>query len=189
MKNTEQVKVMNTIEYNEMARDARRVLEHEHEEMADRLQQVNNFLQLMEHADALASKVERQNEELAAKDTELDNLRQQLEEERERNQTLELQLTEFSKLSAGVAKKSSQDEVLKALRTFINISKRKTLSKRITVKMVIMEFANSIGLPFPEDMAASLDSLDDEAETTPLIHIEQAGDVIDKGGKKVVNNY
>ena len=59
MKNTKQVKVMNTIEYNEMARDARRVLEHEREEMADRLQQVNNFLQLMEHADALASKVER----------------------------------------------------------------------------------------------------------------------------------
>lgn len=161
----------------------RRELEHEREMAADRLQQVDNFLQLMEYADASASKAEDLQQQVEELGEKVDELQRQLEEK-------ELQLTEFSKLSAGVAKKSSQDEVLKALRTFINISKRKTLSKRITVKMVIMEFANSIGLSFPEEVSAVLDSLDDETETAaPVIHIERAGDVIDKGGRKIVNNY
>lgn len=188
---------MDTIEYSEIARDMRRVLEHEREKMVDKLQQVDEFLQLADQMDTLVSKVKSLQQEVEEKNNKIDELQQQLDEKDqqldEQQQQLDeknLQLTEFSKLSAGVAKKSSQEELLKALRTFINISKRKTLSKRITVKMVIMEFANSIGLSFPEEVSAVLDSLDDDTETVaPVIHIERAGDVIDKGGRKIVNNY
>ena len=78
-------------------------------------------------------------------------------------------------MSVGVAKKSSQDEVQKALRTYVNISKRKTLSKRVAVKMMIMELGNAIGLTFPEDMIATLEALDDE-QTEPKIAVQ--GDLV-----------
>jgi hypothetical protein len=53
----------------------------------------------------------------------------------------------------------------------VNISKRKTLSKRVAVKMMIMELGNAIGLTFPEDMIATLESLDDE-QTEPKVAVQ-----------------
>jgi hypothetical protein len=76
----------------------------------------------------------------------------------------------------GVAKKSSQDEVLKALRTYVNVSKRKTLSKRVAVKMMIMELGNAIGLSFPEDMMTTLEALDDE-QSEPKVLVQ--GDYVE----------
>ena len=80
-----------------------------------------------------------------------------------------MKLTELGKLSAGVARKSSQDDVLKGLRTYINISKRKTLSKRVAVKMIIMELVNAIDLSLPEDMVATLEALDDETSEPKVL--------------------
>lgn len=174
---------MNTIDYNEMARDARRVLEHEREEMADRLQQVNNFLQFMEQADTLVSKVERLQQEVEEQQEKISELQRQLDEK-------ELQLTEFSKLSAGVAKKSSQEALEKAFRIYINTSKRKTQAKREVARTQMLDFITTAKLEMPEEIMEMLNHLDDETETAaPVIRIEQAGDVIDRGGKKVVNNY
>ena len=95
-----------------------------------------------------------------AKENEM--LRAQLEQERAQRAELEMHLAELSKLSAGVAKKAKQEELLKALRTYINISKRKTLSKRAAVKIMILELASAVGLELPEDLKSALDSLDDE---------------------------
>ena len=81
---------------------------------------------------------------------------------------VEMQLKEMSKLSASVAGKASQDELLKALRVFVNKSKRKKLEKRIAVKEMVLELGNANSMVFPEDLAAALDSLDDEQmETKP----------------------
>ena len=92
---------------------------------------------------------------------------------RQEVQEKEMKLSELSKLSVGVAKKSSHDEVLKALRTYMNFSKRKTLSKRVAVKMMIMELANAIGLTFPEDMIGTLEALDDEpSEEKAAVHVD-----------------
>jgi hypothetical protein len=75
----------------------------------------------------------------------------------------------MSKLSASVAGRASQDEVQKALRVFVNKSKRKKLEKRIMVKEMVLEIANANGFVLPEDLATTIDSLDDEqAEATPL---------------------
>ena len=95
----------------------------------------------------LAQEVEKLAQEIEKSAQENNRLRKEVEEK-------EMKLSELGKLSVGVAKKSSQDEVLKALRTYINISKRKTLSKRVAVKVMIMELANAIDLSFPEDMGA-----------------------------------
>jgi hypothetical protein len=65
-------------------------------------------------------------------------------------------------MTASVAGKASQDELLKALRVFVNKSKRKKMEKRIAVKEMVLELANANGLVLPADLAATIDSLDDE---------------------------
>lgn len=130
------------------AGEARRELVRDIEQMKDTLMQRQKMVQALE----LFGSLVRENE----------SLREQLNDERRQRAELEMHLAELSKLSAGVAKKASQEELLKALRTYINISKRKTFSKRTAVKMMIMELASTVGLVFPEDVGATLDSLDDE---------------------------
>ena len=76
-------------------------------------------------------------------------------------------MAEMSKLSAGMAKKTSQDDLTKALRTYANRSKRKTPDKRAFAKTAILEIANANGLALPEDLAATIDCLDDEQEAKP----------------------
>ena len=121
--------IINKEEMKEMAQDARRALGRERERMMEEVQRVDELLGLLDTTDELLVEVDRLNDELAGKDAELDNLHQQLQEEKERNQALEMKLSELSKLSAGVAKKSSQDELLKALRTFVNKSKKSKTNK------------------------------------------------------------
>lgn len=68
----------------------------------------------------------------------------------------------MTKLSASVAGKTSQEELVKALRVFVNKSKRKRLEKRTLVKEIVMELVVANGIVLPEDLAATIDSLDDE---------------------------
>ncbi len=83
-------------------------------------------------------------------------------EEKELRTKLEMQLNEMTKLSASVAGKASQEELLKALRVFVNRSKRKKLEKRTLVKEMILELVVTNGIVLPEDLTTTLDSLDDE---------------------------
>jgi hypothetical protein len=83
-----------------------------------------------------------------------------------------MQLSEMSKLSAGVAKKASQEEVLKALRVFVNKSKRKKVEKRIAVKEMVLELANANGVLLPEDLSAAIDSLDDEQVEARVVNVQ-----------------
>ena len=101
----------------------------------------------------------------------------QLQEEKERNAKLEMQLTEMSKMTASVAGEASQEEVLRALRVFVNKSKRKKMEKRIAVKEMVLELANANGLVLPDDLASAVDSLDDEQ---PQVEQPQAGGLSDE---------
>ena len=51
---------------------------------------------------------------------EIESLREQLAEEKRARAELEMKIAELSKLSAGMAKKSSEEDLLKALRTYAN---------------------------------------------------------------------
>ena len=97
-----------------------------------------------------------------------------------------MKLSELSKLSAGVAKKSSQDEVLKALRTFVNKSKRKKYEKRVAIKEMVLEMANANSIVFPEDLSATLESLDDEPSESKVVNV--AGNYNDIHDNGSVNN-
>ena len=160
-----------------MMYDVRRTLGSEKERLKEQVEQLDGFMKMTDATDELLSQIEDLKEENGRLNGENDRLRKEVEENN-------MKLSELSKLSVGVAKKSSQDEVLKALRTYINISKRKTLSKRAAVKVMIMELANAIGLVFPEDMIATLEALDDE-QSEPKMLVQ--GDYVENKG--VENKY
>jgi hypothetical protein len=97
------------------------------------------------------------------------------QEEKEARAKVELQLNEMSKLAAGVVKKSSQDEVLKAVRTFVNKSKQKTSKKRTLIKEMVLEFTFANGIVLPDEMAATVYALDDEPEVPTVVNVNAGG--------------
>lgn len=95
---------------------------------------------------------------------------------------METKLNEMSKLSAGVAKKTSQDDLVKALRIYLNISKRKTQGKREAAKTVIMEMLTSAKLELPDDIMEMLDHLDDEQPDPKVVNVAgNYNDIHDNG--------
>ena len=153
---------INWPDMNDWMYNARREFENEIERLEEKSVQLRNYMRALDAMDELLAENDSLKEENGRLGREYDRLQKEVEKK-------DMKLSELSKLSVGVAKKSSQDEVLKALRTYINISKRKTLSKRAAVKMVIMELANAIGLVFPEDMVATLEALDDEQSEPKML--------------------
>ena len=151
-------------DYKEMMHDVRRALGGEKDRLTERIERLEGFMKMADMTDDLISQIDDLKGENERLSEENEQLRQEVRER-------DIKLSELSKLSVGVARKSSQDEVLKALRTYINISKRKTLSKRVAVKMMIMELANAINLSFPEDMIMTLEALDDE-QTEPKMTVQ-----------------
>lgn len=152
--------------------EARRTLEGEQERLMERCEQIGTYLKALEVTDELTREIDRLNDEALKRDEEIDALRQQLQEERERSQELEMRLSELSKLSAGVARKSSNEEVLKALRTFVNKSKQKRIEKRTAVKEMVLELVVANGIVLPEDLATTLEGLDDEEREAKVVNVE-----------------
>ena len=144
---------------------ARRTLDREREKMMERVELLDGLAQAMEAVDEIVA----ENESMK---TEIEGLQSQLQAEKEQRTKAEMQLSEMSKLSAGVEKKASQEEVLKALRVFVNKSKRKKVEKRIAVKEMVLELANANGVLLPEDLSAAIDSLDDEQVEARVVNVQ-----------------
>jgi predicted nuclease with TOPRIM domain len=171
---------MDKTDFEEQLRDARREVERERELLMEKMEAQENYLKMLETCDEYAKENDALIEENGQLNEEVENLRQQLHEK-------ETRLSELQKLSAGVAKKSSQEVVEKAMRIYLNTSKRKTLSKREAAKTVLLELVTSAKLELPEDLMDQLNHFDDE-NPEPQIVIGKAGDVIADGGVKNVKN-
>ena len=143
---------------------ARRTLDREREKMMERVELIDGLAQAMQAVDEILT----ENKSLKM---ELESLRTQLQMEKDLRTKAEIQLGEMSKLSAGMAKKASQDEVLQALRVFVNKSKRKKVEKRIAIKEMVLEMANANGVLLPEDLATAIDSLDDEQLEPKVVNV------------------
>ena len=143
---------------------ARRTLDREREKMMERVELIDGLAQALQAVDEILT----ENNSLK---TELESLRTQLQMEKDLRTKAEMQLGEMSKLSAGVAKKASQEEVMQALRVFVNKSKRKKVEKRIAVKEMVLEMANANGVLLPEDLATAIDSLDDEQLEPKVVNV------------------
>lgn len=158
---------------------AQRELERRLERMREEEKEVDNYLMAIEVARKLMSENEKQT-------AEIESLREQLQEEKRLRAEMEMKMAEMSKLSAGMAKKSSEEDLLKALRTYANRSKRKTADKRTFAKSAILEIANANALLLPEDLAATVDSLDDEQAEPKVVNV--AGNYNDIHDNGTVNN-
>ena len=144
------------VDYNEV----RRLIDKEREQLQERLELMNELYRTLEKAEKAIAENSTLKEENEA-------LRLQLQER-------EMQLNEMSKLSASVAGKASQEALHKALRVFVNKSKRKKIEKRIAIKEMVLELANANGAVLPEDLAATIDSLDYEQSVIGPMTIQVA---------------
>ena len=163
------------IDYSEMAHDARRALEREREELMERAGRLEVHMRMLDEVD----RVMKENCQLK-EDNE--NLLQQLDDEKQQRAELEMKLMEMGKLTTGMAKKASEDNLIKALRTYVNRSKRKTADKRAFAKSATLEIANANGLDLPEDLKAAIESLDDEQTETKMVTVQgNYNDVHDNG--------
>ena len=169
----------NLDEYKEMMHDVRRALGSEKERLTERIEQVDGVMKMADMTDELLSQIDDLKDENERLSAENERLREDVQEK-------EMKLSELSKLSAGVAKKSSQDEVLKALRTFVNKSKRKKYENRVVIKEMVLALAYANNLTFPDDLAATLESLDDEPSESKVVNV--AGNYNDIHDNGSVNN-
>ena len=177
---------VNTEELTEAVHETYRQLQNKLERKANEAEELKTQMRIMEATQKLLDEIERLNNDLEDYRSEVDGLREQLQDEKDKNQQLEMRLSEMSKLSAGMAKKSSLEELLEALRIFINKSKQKRIEKRTAVKEMVLELAYANNLTFPDDLAATLESLDDEPSESKVVNV--AGNYNDIHDNGSVNN-
>ena len=149
---------LNTEELKEAARETYRQLQNKLERKMEEAEEVKIRMRVVEATQDLLDEIDRLNSENEAQQKEIDDLNQQLLDK-------DTQLKELGKLSAGVAKKSSADDVSKAIRIYLNTSKRKTQSKREAAKTVLLELITAAKLEMSEDIMESLSHFDDEELT------------------------
>lgn len=142
-------------DYMELAQHVRYGVEKESDRLTDELAQMEACRKLLDGVDEVLEENQRQQEEI-------ESLQQQLADEKQQRMEMETRMNEMSKLSAGMAKKASQDDFHKALRIYLNISKRKTIGKREAAKNVITDLMTSAKLELPDDIMELLEHLDDE---------------------------
>lgn len=168
--------------FSEIAHDMRRAIERERERLMERIEEQNTYLKLLDNINQLLSANADLKETINRQTADIDALHEQLQQERGKSEELEMRLSELAKLSAGMARKSSQDELLKAIRVFVNKSKRKKIEKRIAVKEMVLEMANANGVVLPEDLAATIDALDDEQPEAKVVNVQgNYNDIHDNG--------
>jgi hypothetical protein len=166
---------VNTEGIKEAARETRRQLQSELECKMEEAEEVKIQIRVVEATQELLDEIDRLNSENEAQQKEIDDLNQQLQDK-------DIQLKELGKLSAGVAKKASQDELLKAIRVFVNKSKRKKIEKRIAVKEMVLEMVNANSIVLPEDLALAIDALDDEQTEARVVNVQgNYNDIHDNG--------
>ena len=188
--------IMTVEELKDWKDDVRNELERDLEQVREKHEQISNYLRVLDAVDEMVTEHKSLKRQLDDKQDEIDNLkdeidkvqsdndalRQQLLDEKERRLSSQTKLSELSKLSAGVAKKSSQDELIKAMRSYLNISRRKTQGKREAAKMVFMEMFTSAKLELPDDILESLDHLDDDQDDLKVVNVTgNYNDVHDNG--------
>ena len=138
------------------------------QEATDFMEKFMNYFEtmklVMEENKRLKQNIAEQEEKIAERDEKIAAQKEEIATLKEEKAASEMKFSEMTKLSADMAKKSSQEGLQKALTITINKSKHKRLEKRIVIKEMVMELALANGIIFPEDVAAKLDSLDDETE-------------------------
>lgn len=149
---------VNNEELKEAAREAYRRMQSELERKIEEAEELKIQMRVVEATQGLLDEIDRQEEVIKEQQEEIDDLHQQIQDR-------DMRLKELGQLSAGVAKKSSADDVAKAMRIYMNMSKRKTQSKREAAKTILLELITAAKLDMPEDFMETLSHFDDEELT------------------------
>ena len=145
---------------------ARRLLVREMEQLKDEKKQLNERLRYLDATGELLSRLEDLNGMLKDRQAEVADLNAESNRLRQRRQAAEVRLSEMYKLTACMVNKVPEEDVLRAMRSYLNISKRKTQDKRKAAKMVFTELFASAKMELPEDIKGLLESLGDEQPKT-----------------------
>ena len=139
-------------------------------------------LKFLRNVQQLMAQNEQLRQQVAEQDEKNEKQAETINQLTEKNAALEMKLSEMTKLSGDVAKKSSQEGLLKAVRTFVNKSKHKRIEKRMAVKEMLLELANANSIVFPEDLATTIDALDDEHSEAKVVNVTgNYNDIHDNG--------
>jgi myosin heavy subunit len=165
----------NEIDYNELARDARKEINNEFDRLNEKAERLKEYQLLLDGLEALMAANEKQREEI-------ESLQQQLADEKRQREELDMKNKELNKLSTDVAKKSSEEGLIKALRTYVNNSKRKRPDKRALAKEAALDMVLANKLTLPEDLAAAIECLDDDQADPKVVNVTgNYNDIHDNG--------
>ena len=166
---------MDIEDLKELMREAKRSFDDEMEQLQERAERNNKLLKFLDCFESLLGENKQLRNEMEEQRVEIDNLHQLVEEK-------DMKLNEMSKFSVNMAKKSSQEGMEKALRIYVNTSKRKTQSKREVAKAHLLELIATAKMEVPDDLMESINRLDDEvvAEPAPTTNV-----TIEAGGINV----
>ena len=177
--------------YQDRMYEMRRELAQEQERLADKAKHLEERMQLMDAMDGLLAENSKQQ-------ADIESLQQQLAEERQRRDDVEMKLAELNKLTAGVARKASEEVLLKTIQSYVNKSKQKRPEKRAAAKEWALEMVLSNKLNVPEELAAAIEALDDEQPAEPRTvvngdlvqnkHVENEIDKVEPGATGITIN-
>lgn len=156
-------------ELNEIVRESRSQVE-EMIERAKVMKQMQDALDmLMDEVKRLTGEnekltvnvesMEKQVEKLMAQNTQLKADRDVM---KSTNAELEMKVKELTNMVGRVAEKTEHDELQRALRKYMNQSRRKTVDKRAAIKAQILEIVVCTGLQLSDEMRSDLDTFDDD---------------------------
>ena len=176
----------NYLELREMAHETRREAERRRDECVAKVEQMDGYLHVLDTMEKLMAENERLREENERLREENEGLQRQLAEERRQRAELEMKLTELNKLTAGVAKKASEEVLLKTIQTYVNKSKQKRPEKRVAAKEWALEMVLANKLNVPEELAEAIEHLDDEQAEPKTVTVNgNYNDIHDNGEVKV----
>lgn len=169
----------------EMAREMRRSLLREQEELAERSAHLGNALKLREMMNELQAENRRLQEQCDTQQRQLDeanqrltNAEKKLDGEKLLRQEAEMRLKEMSQMSANMVKKGEIAVTVKALTIFLNKSKNKRIEKRAAIKEMMLELFSTNNMPIPDELADLLQYFDDEVERTEPDQVTVNGDLV-----------
>ena len=165
----------------ETIRSMRSNLEREKE----RIEQANEQQEALE---TLLKQYKKQADELQRVTEERDALKAE-------NEQFKMQQKELDQMSKKLVQKAEHEDLLKVVRTFMNVSRRKNVKKRGYIKMTILELMQVARLTLPEDMQKELENFDDDNLGTPAIGeyvatkiVENEIQNVEAGGSGVVKH-
>lgn len=165
----------NEIVYKELSREARKELNNEFDKLTQKAEQLKEYQLLLDGLETLMAANDKLREEI-------ESLQQQLAEEKRQREELDMKNKELNKLSTDVAKKSSEEGLIKALRTYVNNSKRKRPDKRALAKEAALDMVLANKLTLPEDLVAAIECLDDDQADTKVVNVAgNYNDIHDNG--------